>query len=137
MPSKDSHLQTARDNRATCLLLLDSDPQSQAWATTIAFYCALHLVEAALAVEGRHSEDHMVRNMHLKTTRKLQNIWRNYKPLYDNSLKARYLTTDSDSAETLVREFLGEDKVREKIIGHYLRQVEKSVAKIIGEDSIF
>lgn len=137
MPSKENHLETARDNRGVAISLLESNPQSLAWATTISFYSALHLVEAAMAKDGLHFENHTARNIHLKQTNNLQNIWKHYKPLYDNSLKARYLMTNGGSAESLIREHLGEDGVRERILGHHLRQIERSVSKILRIDSVF
>lgn len=137
MPSKDNHLKTAIDNRIVAVSMLENETKSLAWATTIAFYSALHLVEAALALDGRHCENHKLRNEHLKRTKKLQQIWRHYKPLYDHSLKARYLMTDGDSAENLVVAYLGNNGVREQILGHHLRQIEKSVAKMLGLERIF
>ena len=137
MPSKNNHLSTAIDNRELAVSLLGTEKRSLAWATTISFYAALHLVEAALAESGQHFDDHSTRNFHLKKTKKLQNIWKHYKPLYDHSLKARYLMTDGDSAENLIDQHLGEAGIRDKIIGHHLRQIEKSVCKILKVDSVF
>jgi hypothetical protein len=137
MPSQQNHLATAIENRRIALHLLDSEPKSLAWATTICFYSALHLVEAAMASSIQHFDGHDVRNSHLKSTKNLQHNWRHYKQLFDHSLKARYLMTDVGSAESLIADSLGEEGVRKQLIGHYLRQVEKSVAKILGMDSIF
>ncbi len=137
MPGKDNHLKTAVKNRCVAISLLISETKSLAWSTTIAFYSALHLVEAALSIEGVHFEGHDVRNQYLKKTRKFESIWRHYKPLYDHSLKARYLMTDGDSAENFVCSYLGDDGVRKQIIGHHLRQIEKSVAKILDVAEIF
>lgn len=136
MPSESSHLSTAIENRATAVKLADRE-EGLAWATTIAFYSALHLVEAAFAHGGDHFDSHASRNQHLKEERSLQAIWRHYKPLYDHSLKARYLTDEDGSAEALVRKHLGVDGVQQKILNHHLRQVEKSVAKILGRSEIF
>ena len=137
MPSKDNHIATARENRVIAMSLLDSDPKSLAWATTICFYAGLHLVEAALAHDGRHFDNHASRNMHLKRTNQLQKIWTHYKPLYDHSLKARYLMTNGGSAELLIAESLGEDGVKEKIVNHHLLQIERSVSKLLGIPKVF
>ena len=93
MPSQNSHLSTAVDNRLLALFLLE-DERSLAWSVTVACYCGLHLVEAAFAANGEHCDDHRQRNERLKNERSLQNLWRHYRPLYDASLRARYLTTD-------------------------------------------
>ena len=137
MPSVANHLSTARDNRAIGILLLESQPQSFAWSTTIMFYAGLHLVEAAFAHRNEHCDNHTARNQKLKSNRHLQKIWRHYKPLYDHSLKARYLMSDASSAEQLIASSLGESGVRDQILGHHLHQVEKSVGKILGVTSIF
>ena len=136
MPNQANHLSTARENHAISLILLE-DGKSLAWATTIAFYSALHLVEAAFAHEGKHFDNHPSRNQHLKTVRNLQNIWKHYKPLYDHSLRARYLTDEKGSAEELMIKTLGVTGVRDRVLNHHLRQVEKSVAKILGLATIF
>lgn len=94
-------------------------------------------MEAALADRGEHCDSHMARNIKLKSTRNLQNIWKHYKPLYDHSLKARYLMPNGESAESLIVASLGESGVRDKILGHHLRQVEKSVSKLLSVDRIF
>ncbi len=137
MPSKNNHLSTARDNRDLAVSLVEAEPRSLAWATTISFYAALHLVEAALAESNEHFDNHATRNIHLKKTKNLQHIWQHYKPLYDHSMKARYLMTDGNSAENLIDQHLGENGVRKRIIGHHLRQIEKSVCKILKVDSVF
>ena len=124
------------DNRAIALHLIQGE-QSLAWAITLAFYSALHLVEASFARDGNHFDSHTSRNNHFKHERSLQKIWRHYKPLYDHSLKARYLTDDERSAESLIKKHLGAKGVSEKVLGHHLRQVEKSVATILQKASIF
>ncbi len=136
MPNKANHLSTAIENQRVACKLLDGDP-SLAWATTIAFYSALHLVEALFATEDRHFDSHPSRNQHLKNTRNLQSIWLHYKQLYDYSLKARYLTSEDASAEALMQSYLGAANVRDRILNHHLRQIEKSVAKRMDVERIF
>ena len=136
MTNKVNHLATARDNRAVAISLLEND-LSLAWAATVAFYSALHLIEAAFAKNGQHFDNHPARNAHLKSERTLQNIWKHYKPLYDYSLKARYLADENGSAEDLMKRYLGAEGVREQILNHHLRQVEKSVAKILDIPEVF
>ncbi len=136
MPNKVNHLAAARENRAVAIFLLEND-LSLAWATTIAFYSALHLIEAAFAKNGQHFDNHLSRNAHLKSERSLQNIWKHYKPLFDYSLKARYLADENGSAEDLMKSYLGSSGVREQVMNHHLHQVEKSVANILGIPSVF
>ena len=65
MPSELNHLSTAIDNHQLAYSLLDEN-RSLAWATTVAFYSALHLVEASFARNGEHYDQHASRNNRLK-----------------------------------------------------------------------
>lgn len=136
MPNKNSHLSTAIDNRELAIFLLEQE-RSIAWSVTATCYSGLHLIEAAFAHDGEHCDDHGQRNARLKRERALQNLWRNYRPLYDASLRARYLTTDEGSAEEQIRLSVGAENARKQLIDHHLRQLEKSVARRIGVESIF
>jgi hypothetical protein len=136
MPNKNSHLATARENRELAIFLLEEE-RSIAWSVTAACYSGLHLIEAAFAHQGEHCDDHTQRNSRLKNERSLQSLWRHYRPLYDASLRARYLTTDEGSAEEQIRISVGAEAARKQLIDHHLRQLEKSVAKRIGVKTIF
>jgi hypothetical protein len=57
----DEHLQQARDNRRLANALLNlhaSDLGATTWAVTLAFYAAVHCIEACFARRGEHSGDH-------------------------------------------------------------------------------
>lgn len=136
MPNKNSHLATARENRDLAIFLLENE-RSIAWSVTTACYSGLHLIEAAFAHQGEHCDDHSQRNSRLKRERPLQSLWRHYRPLYDASLRARYLTTDDGSAEDQIRLSVGAEAARKQLIDHHLRQLEKSVARRIGVEAIF
>jgi hypothetical protein len=58
------------------------------WATTVAFYRAVHLVEKLLRTRGQSSGSHTKRNNLLKT--EYLSVWRHYKALYSFSRLARY-----------------------------------------------
>lgn len=136
MPNKNSHLSTARENRDLAIFLLENE-RSIAWSVTVACYSGLHLIEAAFAHRNEHCDDHRQRNARLKSERSLQSLWRHYRPLYDASLRARYLTTDDGSAEDQIRLSVGADVARKQLIDHHLRQLEKSVATRLGVQAIF
>jgi len=133
MPSRASHIATAVDNFALAKKLLD---ESLAWSTTVSFYTALHIVDAVLAMDNVHPDDHKVRNRHLRSTRNLQHIWKHYKPLHDHSLRARYLMGSDSSAEDLIRASLGAHQVKDKVINHFLKQVNASACKLLSRDAI-
>ena len=50
MPSKEAHLTAAKRNQATIDYLLAGD-EHLPWVVTVAFYKALHLVEAVFAAD--------------------------------------------------------------------------------------
>lgn len=136
MPSRDNHLQTAQENFAIVRSMILANTPPLAWSTTITFYTALHLVEACFAVDNIHAESHDARHNYLKRTTKYQAIWRNYQPLLTFSLTCRYLSDENGSAEQLAQRHLGVAGVREKVIGHYLRRIDRSVAGQLQVNSI-
>jgi hypothetical protein len=73
------------------------------WATTIAFYKAVHLVQAFFHVTGDSCGSHTARNGILKS--KYPEIWRHYHPLYSFSRLARYwcLKVKPDHVEYVIR----------------------------------
>jgi hypothetical protein len=74
-------------------LLLPQLDEFPDWVTTVAFYKALHIVEAVFAndINVRHGTGHEHRERVLKTTTKYRHLYKYYRPLYTASVKARYL----------------------------------------------
>ena len=100
MASRAEHLEKARKNEAFLSSLNDDHPE---WLVVVAFYKAVHLVEALFAVEAFHSRRHHMRNERLK--RKHGLIWTQFKPLFDLSRQVRYHThtvTAKDARDTLI-----------------------------------
>jgi len=96
------------------------------WMVIAAFYAALHSVETLFAHDGTDSQpSHQDRNNILKRTTRYQHIWKYYGPLYSASQTVRYAKGG----------WIPPDKVKSKIIGHYLHQIEKSVMKLLDEDA--
>lgn len=65
MAQRAAHLEQARENRRVAELALSTwpdDPTVRQWAVTMAFYCAVHCVEAYLADRGQHSLNHRHRD---------------------------------------------------------------------------
>lgn len=86
--------------------------ESPAWAATMAFYAALHDVEAYFDVEGRTSGLPRHYNTHAQRTpavrRRLQPVYPHYRYLYDRSIEARYecITVTPSEVEDLHRHWL-------------------------------
>jgi hypothetical protein len=138
MPSKEAHLAAARENQLAIDYLAEELDRFSGWTATIAFYKALHVVEALFAIDGAgvggHTDKHKIRNKVLKTTPRYQQIWRNYRELFQTSLIARYLRSDEHAPEhEIFSQYMPPEVVRRMVLNHWLRQVEKSAANLAGE----
>jgi hypothetical protein len=68
----NDHLQQARDNRRLAEVLLTAhaeDSGATTWAMTLAFYAAVHCIEARFARDGDHSRSHADRDSRMLETR--------------------------------------------------------------------
>src|SRR5882757_6004521 len=94
MPNEATHLAIANHNQDLIDLLLPRIDEYADWITTVAFYKALHVVEAVFSNDKsvNHGIDHYTRERILKTNNKFKQIYTNYRPLYSASLVARYLS---------------------------------------------
>ena len=136
MPSKECHLALARKNQQTLdYLLLEFDRHS-AWIATVAFYKALHLVEAVFAADPniRHGHSHEERESYLKSTRHYSHIWKYYRLLWAASMIGRYLEDRTDEYASF-SEFMTPDEVKHNLVGHWLWQVEQSASKFLDPKS--
>lgn len=139
MPTKDAHLAAARQNQSTIGFLLNaSNDDHLPWVVTVAFYKALHVVEALFASQAsgeiQHTDDHRQRNDTLKTTVRFQQIWKMYRPLYNASLIARYLRDNASSPTFEVfSKYMSKEEVESKVLGHYLHQVQASASRLADD----
>jgi hypothetical protein len=72
LAARDDHLRQARENRRLALALIEAhqhDPCAVQWVVTMAFYSAVHGVEAHLARYGEHSGEHAGREALMAVTR--------------------------------------------------------------------
>jgi hypothetical protein len=88
MPSEQEHLVGAASNRALAHVLLEhADPS---WAAVLAFYCALHLVNAYLIRMGISVQSHRTRDTYIARMSDLIPIYENYRRLESHSRWVRY-----------------------------------------------
>lgn len=134
MPSEASHLAIANRNQTVLDYLLQKPDGCAEWIVTVAFYKALHLVEAIFARDPkiRHGLNHETRDRFLKTERRYSHIWKHYRPLWAASIVARYLEGDSGSSYTSFSEYLSTDEIKMQLLDHRLRQIEQSVHKLLS-----
>jgi len=86
MATVQKHLQQARHNES--LLQKLSSTEFPDWYGTIAFYSAIHYVEALFRHFGASSHDHRQREYLLKES--YPAIFKQYRPLLNWSMTARY-----------------------------------------------
>jgi hypothetical protein len=136
MPSEGAHLVLAQRNQELIDHLLKDIDRFPDWVTTVAFYRALHLVEAVFANDPnvKHGGDHGKRQEYLKRDRKYASIYKSYRPLWAASTVARYLEdAETGAAYPSFSKYLTAEQVRTVILGHYLRKIESSVEQLLGK----
>jgi len=104
MPQETDHIRQARHN-AQFLSTLGCTPYPD-WAITVAFYTAIHLVEAHFARRNIDSFDH--RNRRSRVSNHLQQIAPDYRLLENECRLARYecrQLTPADAARVLKQSF--------------------------------
>jgi hypothetical protein len=127
MPNETSHLSLANHNQDLLDKLVGEIDEFPDWVATVAFYKALHVVEAVFACENpaRHGADHPSRERILKMDSKYAHIYRHYRVLYAASMVARYM----QDSQTDFTSYLSPQQVIDTLLKHRLHEVEKSAAK--------
>lgn len=90
MPSLGQHIGRARANARLLNAWTAEGLPHPEWAITVAFYTAVHLVEAHFAAQGVDNQDHGERWRAIARDRQLAGIRRAYTRLYYSSVEARY-----------------------------------------------
>jgi len=138
MPTETDHIAKAVSNqRAIEHLLTRTDGGFPDWVVTIAFYKALHIVEALFARDPAisHTQTHEQRERVLKKTHRYAHVWKHYAPLFRASLVARYLR-DGQGTVVDFSAYMPMPQVRSEILGHRLRQIENSARKMLSAESV-
>jgi hypothetical protein len=106
------HLAQARYNEALAKELIEKYGD---WAITVAFYAAVHYVEAKFATRRMHTgydEGHGVRANRLRDVSSLE-CFQAYKNLRTASNHVRYLELWEERGERLAHEYYSEENVRQ------------------------
>ena len=111
MASEAAHLAKADSNQSFLETIGDDYPD---WLAVVAFYKAVHLVEALFARQGAQSKNHNDRNRRLKKHHPA--IYKAFIPLFNASKLLRY--TDHR---------MGVHKVRQELIDNRLVAVENLI----------
>ena len=119
MPSSSEHKAKAELHRAF-LTTIDVEAHPE-WASVVAFYTTLHLVERLAACENKHHDNHNLRLNYLLVHKKHRVIHPDMSALRDASEKARYGTVNQ-----FRRSFPG-DFASEKLIDGCLARIQRHV----------
>ena len=90
MPSKNQHLEIAQHNEQFFNALDLSGGPARGWASTVAFYAALHYVEAFFFTKAKHSADHRTRDNNMVQYTETMAIYDQFCELKNISTRARY-----------------------------------------------
>ncbi len=88
MPSENEHLAQVHHNLAFLRDFYNPTTPYPDWAITVAFYAALHAIEAALAGQQLHSQSHIERRCYVRQL--FPHLWTIYYRLDVFSRRARY-----------------------------------------------
>ena len=131
MATEQEHLALADKNEQVIRFLRPEIGKFSDWVATVAFYRALHLVEAVLARDRKEVYTHKDRARILRATGKYQKIYQHYRPLYAASLVARYLQDADGSTYHTFSDFMPPETVERIILGYRLKEIEQSVEKLL------
>ena len=111
MAASKDHIALANKNHNALLHLLDDAGRFPEWVATIAFYKAVHVVEAVFRQTlGKNCTTHQQRLAQLKHP-KFEEIFKDYRPLWAASCVARYLhDNDGNQAYKTFDDYIPSDK---------------------------
>jgi hypothetical protein len=123
MPNPSQHQNKAKNNREF-LDTFDWDKHPD-WATVVAFYTAVHLVERLRALDGQDSENHQDRLRYVQLSHR--EIHYEFHELLNASKLARY------EANSVFHNQLSNDQIINIVIGKWLVAIEKYVDKYVAD----
>ena len=136
MARASDHLHLVNRNQEALDFLLREDSRFPEWIATVAFYKAVHVVEAVLVVQGiGSSTDHWERLNQLKRDKRFTKMHEHFRPMFNASLIARYLSdVDGNTGFKTFTDYIPADQVKAKLVRHRLHQLEESAVKFLTKD---
>jgi hypothetical protein len=118
VPSKNQHLEIAQHNEQFFTALNLSSGPARGWASTAAFYAALHYVEAFFGTKAKHSADHRTRDNNMVQHTETMTIYDQFCELKNISTRARYYGRYPSEAEFNAQVLSALRDVRAKMMKH-------------------
>ncbi len=134
MPGVTEHRQLADHNQALIDLLSPRRDEFADWVATVAFYKAVHLVEAVFFHNsGEHSYSHDDRRRRLRENNRYLQLHRHYFILYEASVVARYLASSNLRGYRTFTDYMTWEDVQAQLLNHSLRQIEQSAERLLEQ----
>ena len=118
---RDRHVDQWQRNRAFAATI---DRTFHDWIVNVAFYAALHCVDALLSHDGIRVHTHTERHAALLGNRRYEQIRIHFSPFYGLCRTTRYLADP--------KIWVPYDMIDAKVLHGYLYPIEKSVKKLAG-----
>ncbi len=100
---------------------------------TVAFYKAVHIVEAVFQKEGLNaSTGHSERLRTLKRDRRFTKMHEHFRPLWQASTIARYLSNETGNDYRRFTDYMSAQDAENKMVRHRLHQLEESALGFLG-----
>jgi hypothetical protein len=132
----DDHVALANRTHETLECLIAAGPKHSPWIATVAFYKALHVIEAMFAtLSMRRSTSHDDRERQLRSQRRFDHIFKHYRSLQTTALIARYLSDTKGQAFKSFEDYMPGSTVLSEVVHHRLQQVEVSATKLMAPHS--
>ena len=127
MASEQNHVALANRNHLLLVELIAAQKHSE-WIATVAFYKAVHLVEAVFAYKhSRHSNSHTERLGWLKIDHAIGSCFGAYRSLMNASLVARYLDSGESGGVSTFESFMPLNDVIATLVYGKLVKVERTI----------
>ena len=134
MAASQNHIALANKNQNALEFVAQGSHDE--WVATIAFYKAIHVVEAACRNLGsRHCHSHKTRLELMQVKKELKPIYKHFRVLYQASCIARYLYDhDSKTDYTSFGDYIPSGEAYEKLIVGRLKNVEDGLLQHLAEN---
>ena len=136
MPTELAHIAQANRCQKVLAYLCQGQEDLSDWAAVLAFYKALHVIEAVFAVDQNilHGRHHTQRAKYLKS-KKYQDLWRSYRPLLAAARVARYLEDDKGKAHATFNAYLPPGSLASQLLMPNLVVLEKTAEDFLSQSA--
>lgn len=134
MPDELTHIYQANRNHGALEYLMNGADCYSEWVTTVAFYKAVHVVEAMLFHQyGINSHDHRKRLGTLQSRNK--ELYKQFRPLHQASMVARYLCSANGHHTQYAKfgDYLSAESVVQEMVHRRLARVEQIALNNLSE----